>query len=156
MRCSWAPPRGTPRRRNGRVIGKKGRNVPKDRAVHYIAGFTVFNDISALKMQGDDEMSINLGPSKGKDFCNIFGPCIATEDEFTHPYELPALVRINGELVAESNTKHMLHKWDAIVAHASLGVRGKHDGGPGASAAWYARRDSNPQPSASKADALSS
>lgn len=101
------------------VIGKKGRNVPREKAMGHVVGFTIFNDISARTMQRD-EMSINLGPSKGKDTCNIFGPCIATVDEFTYPYELPAIVRINGKVVSESNTKHMLHKWDAIVAHAAL------------------------------------
>jgi len=49
------------------VIGKEGRNIKAKDADAYIAGFTIMNDLSARKLQME-EMLLNLGPAKGKDF----------------------------------------------------------------------------------------
>jgi NAD(P)-dependent dehydrogenase (short-subunit alcohol dehydrogenase family) len=62
------------------VIGKKGRNIPAEEADDYIAGFMIMNDMSARTLQME-EMKLNLGPAKGKDFCTIIGPWLVTPDE---------------------------------------------------------------------------
>ena len=71
------------------VIGKTGRDIPKDKARDYIFGYTIFNDLSARDEQSQDMLS-NLGPGKGKDFdnSNPIGPCIVTADEIPDPYAL--------------------------------------------------------------------
>src|SRR5262245_23458322 len=71
------------------VIGKAGRDIPKDKARDYIFGYTIFNDLSARDQQSQDMLS-NLGPGKGKDFdnSNPIGPCIVTADEIPDPYAL--------------------------------------------------------------------
>ena len=46
----------------------------------YIAGFCILNDISARTLQSE-EMKLNLGPAKGKDFANVIGPYLVTTDE---------------------------------------------------------------------------
>ena len=79
------------------VIGKKGRNIKEEKALTYIAGFTVMNDFSARDMQRK-EMKMRLGPAKGKDFATGFGPVIVTPDEIGDPYNLKMTARINGNL----------------------------------------------------------
>jgi fumarylacetoacetate (FAA) hydrolase len=60
------------------VIGKEGRNIKAKDADAYIAGFTIMNDLSARKLQME-EMLLNLGPAKGKDFSTVIGPWLVGE-----------------------------------------------------------------------------
>ena len=53
------------------VIGKKGRNVLAKDADEYVAGFMIMNDMSARTLQME-EMLLNLGPAKGKDFSTVW------------------------------------------------------------------------------------
>src|SRR5438874_8985706 len=62
------------------VIGKEARDLPADdRAMECVAGFTIFNDWSAGDLQRA-EMSVGLGPSKGKDFASSLGPELVSFD----------------------------------------------------------------------------
>ena len=62
------------------VIGKKGINVKAHEADSYIAGYMIMNDMSARTLQME-EMKLNLGPAKGKDFSTVIGPYLVTPDE---------------------------------------------------------------------------
>ena len=55
------------------VVGKEGRNIPAAQADEHIFGFMVMNDWSARALQME-EMKLNLGPAKGKDFATSLGP----------------------------------------------------------------------------------
>ena len=70
------------------VIGKKGRNISAADADEYIAGYMIMNDMSARTLQME-EMLLNLGPAKGKDFSTVIGPWLVTPDEL-EPYKVPA------------------------------------------------------------------
>src|SRR6187455_3338037 len=70
------------------VIGKKGRNIKASEADDYIAGYMIMNDMSARTLQME-EMLLNLGPAKGKDFSTVIGPWLVTPDELEQ-YEIPA------------------------------------------------------------------
>ena len=70
------------------VIGKKGRNIRAAEADEYIAGYMIMNDMSARTLQME-EMVLNLGPAKGKDFSTVIGPWLVTPDEL-EPYKIPA------------------------------------------------------------------
>jgi 2-keto-4-pentenoate hydratase/2-oxohepta-3-ene-1,7-dioic acid hydratase in catechol pathway len=88
----------------GIVIGKDGKNIRPENALEHVFGLTVLNDISARDIQRK-EMSVRLGPSKGKDFCTILGPFVVTMDEFNH--KEPALTMeafINGEKWSSGNS----------------------------------------------------
>ena len=65
----------------GCILARDGKNIKLEHANDYIFGFTILNDVSARDIQ-KKEMSVRLGPSKGKDFCSIIGPVIVTYDEF--------------------------------------------------------------------------
>jgi 2-keto-4-pentenoate hydratase/2-oxohepta-3-ene-1,7-dioic acid hydratase in catechol pathway len=103
----------------GLYIGKKGINIREEEAEQYIAGFTVFSDVSARDMQRE-EQGMNMGPAKGKNFehGSIMGPCLVTLDEFDYN-NAKMIVRINGQLMAEDNSKDMYHKFPKIIARIS-------------------------------------
>lgn len=70
------------------VLGKKGRNVKAEHADSYIAGYMIMNDMSARTLQME-EMLLNLGPAKGKDFSTVIGPYMVTPDEL-EAFKVPA------------------------------------------------------------------
>lgn len=70
------------------VLNKKGRNITAAEADSFIAGFLIMNDMSARTLQME-EMKLNLGPAKGKDFSTVIGPWLVTPDEL-EPYKVPA------------------------------------------------------------------
>lgn len=112
------------------VIGRKGRNIPAAEADRYIAGYTIMNDLSARTLQME-EMKLNLGPAKGKDFSTTIGPWLVTPDELTDrrvktdtgdKYDLRMTARHNGKLVSEGNLKDMNWTFAEIIERASYGV----------------------------------
>jgi 2-keto-4-pentenoate hydratase/2-oxohepta-3-ene-1,7-dioic acid hydratase in catechol pathway len=102
------------------LIGKSGRDIPKDKARAHIFGYTIFNDLSARDEQSL-EMLNNLGPGKGKDFdnSNPIGPCIVTADEIPDPYALDMIVRVNGEQRGRGNSREMHWKYEDCIAFVS-------------------------------------
>ncbi len=103
----------------GVYISKQGKNISVEEADDYIAGYTIFNDISARDQQ-EKEMAMTFGPAKGKDFDNskIFGPCMVTLDEFSGKSHLMT-ARINGELWSQSTTDGMLWSFPQMIAYIS-------------------------------------
>ena len=77
------------------VIGKRGRDIAVSEADDYITGFMIMNDFSARVLQMQ-EMKLNLGPAKGKDFGSSFGPWLVTKDELENNME--RIMRILNKL----------------------------------------------------------
>ena len=115
------------------VIGKEGRNIKAKDADAYIAGFTIMNDLSARKLQME-EMLLNLGPAKGKDFSTVIGPWLVTPDELSsylvpakqghvgNNYNLSMKCWVNDILVSEGNVKDMDWTFAEIIERCSYGV----------------------------------
>lgn len=101
------------------VIGRRGGDIPRERAREHIFGYTIFNDVSARDYQMK-EMSGSLGPAKGKDFdtANVLGPCIVTADEID-PYAQTMVARINGEEWSRGSSSTMKHRFEDCIAHVS-------------------------------------
>jgi 2-keto-4-pentenoate hydratase/2-oxohepta-3-ene-1,7-dioic acid hydratase in catechol pathway len=101
------------------VIGKTDRDIPRERALEHIFGFTIYNDMTARDLQLR-EMQARLGPAKGKDFDtgNVFGPWIVTRDEID-PYDLTMIARVNGEERGRGYSRDMHHRWEDVIAHVS-------------------------------------
>ncbi|TGD85451.1 DUF2437 domain-containing protein [Mycolicibacterium sp. CH28] len=89
----------------GVVIGRAGRNIPRERAADYIFGYTVVNDITARDVQHRHKQW-HLG--KNVDGSTPIGPWIVTADELGHPPELDIALRINGDLMQQANTRDMI------------------------------------------------
>jgi len=112
------------------VIGKKGKNIPAEKADEYIAGFMIMNDWSARVLQME-EMKLNLGPAKGKDFATSLGPWLVTVDElepykittpYGNKYDLRMIARHNGKQVSDGNLKDMNWTFAELIERASYGV----------------------------------
>lgn len=112
------------------VIGKRGRNVPANRADELIFGMTVMNDFSARALQMQ-EMTMSLGPAKGKDFATALGPVLVTIDELAPQttmtpngavFDLDMRARLNGKELSVGNVKDMNWTFAQILERASYGV----------------------------------
>jgi 2-keto-4-pentenoate hydratase/2-oxohepta-3-ene-1,7-dioic acid hydratase in catechol pathway len=103
----------------GIYIGKEGRNISRERAEGYIAGYTIFNDVSARDIQLKEMTAGGLGPAKGKDTCSIMGPCLVTPDE-VDPKNLRMMARVNGEVWSDNNSGTAYWTWPQIIEFASM------------------------------------
>jgi fumarylacetoacetate (FAA) hydrolase len=115
------------------VIGKKGRNIKAAEADEYIAGYMIMNDMSARTLQME-EMLLNLGPAKGKDFSTVIGPYFVTPDELEqfkvpakpghvgNSYNLNMKCWVNGVLVSEGSVGDMDWTFAEIVERCAYGV----------------------------------
>ena len=112
------------------VIGKKGKNIDAKDADSFVAGYMIMNDLSARVLQME-EMKLNLGPAKGKDFATIIGPWLVTSDELEkykikteagNKYDLRMTAYHNGKQISEGNTKDMNWTFAEIIERASYGV----------------------------------
>lgn len=104
------------------VLGRGGRDIPKDRARDHIFGLTIFNDFSARDAQAV-EMAGMLGPAKGKDFdkANAMGPCIVPLADIGDPFDLPMIVRVNGTEVSRGNSGEAHWRFEEIIEWVSRG-----------------------------------
>jgi fumarylacetoacetate (FAA) hydrolase len=115
------------------VICKKGRNITAAQADEYIGGYMIMNDMSARTLQME-EMLLNLGPAKGKDFSTVIGPMLVTPDEL-EAYKIPAkpnhtgnnynlrmTCTVNGVQVSEGNMGDMDWTFAEIVERCAYGV----------------------------------
>ncbi|MDQ3049907.1 MAG: fumarylacetoacetate hydrolase family protein [Bacteroidota bacterium] len=115
------------------IIGRKGINIKAEEAEGYIAGYTIMNDLSARTLQME-EMKLNLGPAKGKDFATVIGPMLVTADEL-ESYKIPAKENhtgnnfnlemkcwVNGIEVSKGNTGDMDWTFEELIERASYGT----------------------------------
>ena len=116
------------------VICKPGKNIKAEDADVYIGGFMVMNDLSARRLQME-EMLLNLGPAKGKDFATTIGPMLVTPDELEqfkvdckpghtgNAYNLSMKCWVNDLQVSEGNLADMDWTFAEIIERASYGVQ---------------------------------
>lgn len=115
------------------VVCKQGRNITAEEADTYIGGIMIMNDMSARRLQME-EMLLNLGPAKGKDFSTVIGPCLVTLDELTQ-YEVPCKEGhtgkswnlgmkcwVNGVQVSEGNVSDMDWTFAEILERCAYGT----------------------------------
>ncbi len=103
------------------AIGKRGKDIPEEKAYEHIAGYTIMNDVSARDFSLRELIGV-IGPSdvqKSFDTFAPMGPCLVTRDEIPDPQSLGIRLRIGDELLQDSNTRFMIHKIPEIVAYIS-------------------------------------
>jgi fumarylacetoacetate (FAA) hydrolase len=115
------------------VICKKGRNIKAQDADQYIGGYMIMNDMSARTLQME-EMLLNLGPAKGKDFSTVIGPILVTPDELEvykipakpnhtgNNYNLKMTCKVNGQQVSEGNMGDMDWTFAEIIERCAYGA----------------------------------
>lgn len=100
------------------VIGKKGKNIPEDQAMDYVFGYTIMNDVSARDVQFEDVQWVR---GKSYDTFAPLGPVIVSKEEVQDPHNLNILLDINGNILQNSNTRHMIFKIPYLISYLSKG-----------------------------------
>jgi 2-keto-4-pentenoate hydratase/2-oxohepta-3-ene-1,7-dioic acid hydratase in catechol pathway len=101
----------------GIVIGTKAQYVPESKALDFVAGYTVVNDVS--------ERAFQMGPGgqwdrgKGCDTFGPVGPWLVTTDEITDPQSLDMWLDVNGEKRQRGNTRTMIFNCARLVSFTS-------------------------------------
>jgi 2-keto-4-pentenoate hydratase/2-oxohepta-3-ene-1,7-dioic acid hydratase in catechol pathway len=101
------------------VIGKKGRDIPKDKAYDYIFGYTVCLDMTARELQRQHNQWF-----KGKaldTFCPM-GPWIVHKSALPDPQQVRLICRVNGEVMQDGNTRDMIFDIPTIIESLSAGL----------------------------------
>jgi 2-keto-4-pentenoate hydratase/2-oxohepta-3-ene-1,7-dioic acid hydratase in catechol pathway len=101
------------------IIGKPCKHLSEEQAKEVIAGYVIFNDITARDIQRREMQSSNFVFSKSIDTFCPFGPWIVTADEIDDPYDLDLELTVNGEKRQVSNTSHMSVTLPQIVSKFS-------------------------------------
>ena len=101
----------------GFYVAGQGTDLSVDEARAHVAGVTLFNDVSARDIQMV-EMTMMIGPSKSKDFCNVMGPCLVTIDEVDE-FAIELVARVNGEEWSRGTSAARRFSFAQLLAWAS-------------------------------------
>ena len=101
------------------IIGKAGKFFSPEEAAEYIAGYIVFNDITARDIQREEMKSGVFCLSKSIDTFVPIGPWIVTADEIPDAQSLAMELRVNGESRQRSHTSRMSVTIPEIISHYS-------------------------------------
>jgi 2-keto-4-pentenoate hydratase/2-oxohepta-3-ene-1,7-dioic acid hydratase in catechol pathway len=102
------------------VIGAGGKNIPRDRAMAHVFGYTVVNDLSARDVQTGHGGQFFKG--KSLDGCCPMGPWIATADEVPDPHRLRVMSRVNGAVKQDASTAEFIFDLPTLIEWLSRGM----------------------------------
>ena len=100
------------------VIGRLAKNVKKEQALDYVAGYTCANDISARRWQKHAGAKQWIKGKSFDTFCPV-GPFLVTKDEIQDPHSLEIQCRLNGQVLQKSNTSDMIFSINEIIEYLS-------------------------------------
>jgi acylpyruvate hydrolase len=98
------------------IIGSEARSVSADRALEYVAGYTIMNDVTARDLQRRERQ---WARAKGLDTFAPCGPWLATKDEIPDPHILDLELEVNGEVRQSSNTSDLIFKVPQLIEFIS-------------------------------------
>ena len=109
------------------VIGKEGANISLEQAESHIVGYMMLCDWSARDLQVN-EMPLRLGPAKGKDTANSFGPMLVTPDELEpfrsgRAFDLGMTGYVDGDLVSQGRWNAIDWGFPDMITYAARGTR---------------------------------
>jgi acylpyruvate hydrolase len=99
------------------VVGDRCKDVPADDAMRHVAGYTLFNDLSARDYQFKTPQWM---PGKTFDGAAPCGPALVTPDEAGPPDAIGIELRLNGELMQQSSTADLVHSIPELIAYLSM------------------------------------
>lgn len=107
------------------VIGKDAKNVPVEKALEYVAAYTVGNDISSRKLQRDPAFAGRVpqwGFSKGFDTYAPLGPCLVAGSEIPDPTQLHLRTTVDGEVRQDESVSDLLFDCKYLISYLSQGT----------------------------------
>ena len=98
------------------VIGRAGKNVPRERAMEHVAGYTILNDVTCRDYQARTGQWMI-----GKTFDSFapMGPYLVLKDEVPDPHDLEVALDLNGRRMQHSSTRHLIFTVPEIIAYIS-------------------------------------
>ena len=99
------------------ILKDRIKNLDEEQAMDHILGFTCFNDVSQRNLQRSDKSGWYRG--KSLDTFGPIGPVVVSPEDIGDPQCLDICCRLNGKVVQQSNTKHMIFKIPEIIAFVS-------------------------------------
>src|SRR5712691_5087684 len=94
------------------IIGKQGSDIPRDKALDYVAGYCLGLDMT---VRGPEDRSFR----KSCDGYAVLGPWMVTADEIADPDDVPLTLDVNGQRRQDTNTKHMVYDVRRLIEFAS-------------------------------------
>jgi len=94
------------------IFGKQGSDIPRDKALDYVAGYAIGLDMTA---RGKEDRSFR----KSIDTYSVLGPWLVTADEIPDPDNVPLSIFVNGELKQSSNTNHLIYDCRKLIEWGS-------------------------------------
>lgn len=108
------------------VVGRAGSNLTVEEAENHIIGYSVLNDWSGRDVQ-HREMTLSMGPVKGKDTATSLGPYLVTKDELApfakeQGFDRTMSLTVNGQPYASANWADVHWSFPQMIAYASRGT----------------------------------
>lgn len=100
------------------VMGQDAKNVGKDEALNYVAGYTIGNDVSARRWQKKAGAGQWIRGKSFDTFCPL-GPRLVTTDEFPDPNDLQLTCSLNREIMQTARTRDMIFPVPELIAYLS-------------------------------------
>ncbi len=94
------------------IIGKQGSDIPRDKALDYVAGYCLGLDMT---VRGPEDRSFR----KSCDGYAVLGPWMVTADEIADPDDVPLTLDVNDQRRQDTNTKHMIYDLRRLIEFAS-------------------------------------
>ncbi|MDQ7843835.1 MAG: fumarylacetoacetate hydrolase family protein [Armatimonadota bacterium] len=101
------------------VIGRRGRDIPEERALDYVFGYTIMNDVTARDLQ---DRHLQWFKGKALDTFAPLGPWIVHRSAIPDPQRLRLSLRVNGEVRQQSTTAHMIFPVARLISVLSAGM----------------------------------
>ena len=99
------------------VVGRRGKDIPQTQeAFTYLAGYTIFNDVSVRDYQ---RRTVQWLQGKTFDGSGPIGPALVTSDEIADPNAFDVMLRLNGEVMQQANTNDFIFNIPTILAYIS-------------------------------------
>jgi len=98
------------------IIGKAGRDIAPEHAYEHVAGYSAYNDGSVREWQFHAKQ---IASGKNFESTGAFGPWMVTADEIAPDRALRLVTRLNGELMQDSHTGHMIFSIPQLISYAS-------------------------------------
>ena len=99
------------------VIGKRASYVPEEKAMEYVAGYMLHNDYSEREFQ--IERGGQWVKGKSADTFAPLGPYMATKDEIADPQNLDLWLKVNDEMLQNSNTRDFIFDIPTVISYLS-------------------------------------
>lgn len=99
------------------VIGKEAKYIPSDKALEYVAGYCIANDVSERSLQLEHSGQWTKG--KSSDYFGPIGPWLVTKEEIKDPHNLNIWLTVNSEIMQKGSTCTMIFDVEELVSYLS-------------------------------------